>query len=146
MNATINYTEFLTRVIDIRKMVKEDDIYKIFKQIDENDSGTISHIDISKFFKRQGKEKNNGWAELFFTHMTQKKNSEPGKSLLSRYDEEETKNEDPSRVTYNTFAKFLFSRTTEIDYPNVSLIFRHFVKIGIFKKAEIFSLDVWNRS
>ena len=74
--------------------------------------------------------------------MTQKKNSEPGKSLLSRYDEEETKNEDPSRVTYNTFAKFLFSRTTEIDYPNVSLIFGHFVKIGIFKKAEIFSLDV----
>lgn len=50
----IKYSEFLLRIVDIRKEVKHEDIYQAFKRIDVDESGTINVKDLQDFLKRKG--------------------------------------------------------------------------------------------
>jgi calcium-dependent protein kinase len=54
LDATINYSQFIAKAINIRKEIKEDDIKKVFNQLDHNNSGTITKENLGNFFKRKG--------------------------------------------------------------------------------------------
>jgi len=59
LNATLNYSQFLAKVIDVRKDIKDEHLQRIFKQIDSENSGAISQKTLDKFFKRKGFESAN---------------------------------------------------------------------------------------
>lgn len=50
---TINYTEYLAKMVDVRTMIKNDDLRKIFKQLSSDNSGYINEKDIDTFLKRK---------------------------------------------------------------------------------------------
>lgn len=51
---TLNYTDFLAKVIDIRTVFSEEDIINTFKHFDTSNSGEINIHDISKHMNRRG--------------------------------------------------------------------------------------------
>lgn len=50
----LDYTDFLTKVIDVKQVFTDEDIINTFKYFDTTNSGTISHNDISAFMGRKG--------------------------------------------------------------------------------------------
>lgn len=52
----INYSDFLLRVVDIKKEVKAEDIANAFFHLDASESGKICATDLQKFLKRRGDE------------------------------------------------------------------------------------------
>ena len=52
----INYTDFLTKVIDIEEVFTEEDIIGTFKYFDSTNSGAISVSDISNHMSRKGED------------------------------------------------------------------------------------------
>ena len=53
---TMDYTDFLTKVIDFKTVFKEEDVINAFKHLDSDNKGAISVDDISKLMHRRGEE------------------------------------------------------------------------------------------
>lgn len=53
---TINYTDFLAKVIDIKEVFTEEDIINTFKYFDQKNSGAINADDISSYMHRKGED------------------------------------------------------------------------------------------
>jgi Ca2+-binding EF-hand superfamily protein len=53
-DATISYSDFLTKVINFRKEISEDDVKKAFEQLDVDGSGKIGENDINSLLQRRG--------------------------------------------------------------------------------------------
>ncbi|CAI2385645.1 unnamed protein product [Moneuplotes crassus] len=52
----IHYSDFLLRIVDIKKEIKAEDIANAFFHLDTSDNGKISADDLLKFLKRRGDE------------------------------------------------------------------------------------------
>lgn len=52
----IEYSDFLLRIVDLRKEIKAEDIANAFFHLDSQKTGKIRPIDLQKFFKRRGEE------------------------------------------------------------------------------------------
>ena len=53
---TIDYTDFLTKVIDVQQAFTEEDMINTFKYFDSTNSGAISINDISNHMSRKGED------------------------------------------------------------------------------------------
>lgn len=53
-NLKINYSDFITRVVDISKEVQQDDLIKAFQHFDSDNSGKITKEDLKNLMKRKG--------------------------------------------------------------------------------------------
>jgi len=51
---TIKYSDFLLRIVDIKKEIKPEDIANAFTQIDVDNSGKIDTKDLQNYLKRRG--------------------------------------------------------------------------------------------
>lgn len=54
-NVTISYSDFLTKVISMRKIISEKEVENVFKQLDTDKSGKIGVSDLNSFMERKGK-------------------------------------------------------------------------------------------
>lgn len=50
----INYSDFITRVVDITREVEQDDLIKAFQHFDSDGSGKITKDDLKNLMKRKG--------------------------------------------------------------------------------------------
>jgi Ca2+-binding EF-hand superfamily protein len=55
-NLKIQYSDFLLRIVDIKKEIKCEDILTAFNHLDTDKSGTIGAKDLKCFLKRRGEE------------------------------------------------------------------------------------------
>lgn len=55
-NSKINYSDFLTRVVDINSEVNDFDIESAFKHLDTDGTGKITKENMILFFKRKGED------------------------------------------------------------------------------------------
>lgn len=56
MDAKISYSDFLTKVINVRKEIKESDVQKVFEQLDRDKKGKIEAKDLASYLHRKGRE------------------------------------------------------------------------------------------
>lgn len=54
MDAKISYSNFLTKVINVRKEISEAAVKKAFEQLDKDNKGKIDAKDLTSFLKRKG--------------------------------------------------------------------------------------------
>ena len=54
MDTTISYSDFLTKVINIRREIREEDVQKAFDQLDVDKSGKIGTGDLTNLIQRRG--------------------------------------------------------------------------------------------
>jgi calcium-dependent protein kinase len=54
--ATVSYTDFLSKVINVKREIKEEDVRKAFEQLDADKSGKIEVDDINSLLQRRGNE------------------------------------------------------------------------------------------
>lgn len=54
MDANISYSDFLAKVINVRKEISEDAVQKAFEQLDVNHKGKIDAKDLTSFLQRKG--------------------------------------------------------------------------------------------
>lgn len=57
-NLKINYSDFITRVVDITREVEHDDLIKAFQHFDSDNSGKITKEDLKNLMKRKGENLN----------------------------------------------------------------------------------------
>ena len=56
MDAVVTYSDFLTKVVDIRKEINDDDVKKAFEHFDKDGSGKIDMKDMHSLIQRRGHE------------------------------------------------------------------------------------------
>ncbi|CAI2359090.1 unnamed protein product [Moneuplotes crassus] len=102
LDSKISYSDFLNSVINIKKEVREEDIQKVFDQLDMDRSGRINYNDLCSFIQRRGDE--NVTAETLFQEidMSQNMDTEQDVSFLS-----ESKGEDRKEISFSTFKNFM---------------------------------------
>lgn len=116
LDATINYSEFVAKVINAKKELSDIEIMQVFNHIDEEASGVISYQNLTKYYQRKGKQSYEDVVSEFFL----KANIE--KKAKSRREAElfgEIKH-DKDRMSYNTFREFVLSKSVVSFYISFS--------------------------
>lgn len=138
-DSTINYSQFLSKVIDVRMHINEEDLRKVFQQINNDESGVLSKSKLDNFFKRKGYDKNDECADKAYAEI---KNQTTSSVYLEKDDFKNRKtlgsalNEENKEITYTSFIKFVTKdEKTKVEKP--ALLVQNIPKV-IFMSAQIF--------
>lgn len=103
MSTKISYSDFLTKVVNIRKEIKEEDVKKAFEQLDVDKSGKIEARDLNSFLQRRGNEEID--AKVIFNEI----DKDPENSKLNETDVNDTSYDTTQReeIGYGTFKEYL---------------------------------------
>jgi len=94
-NLKINYSDFMTRVVDITREVEHDDLVKAFQHFDSDNSGKITKEDLKNLMKRKGENLSDDEIE----------------ELLHQVDscaEEDSKSNDRTEINFDTFKNYIY--------------------------------------
>lgn len=120
-DATISYTDFLTKVINVRNEIREEDIQKAFDQLDVDRSGKIEESDINSLLKRRGHEGMKAASLL--------QEVDNSKNLIKKETQETSgaftdQPADRNEIGYETFKDYIFGDGDDVsefsDYTNGS--------------------------
>eukprot|EP00343_Euplotes_focardii_P006457 CAMPEP_0205811704 /NCGR_PEP_ID=MMETSP0205-20121125/15964_1 /ASSEMBLY_ACC=CAM_ASM_000278 /TAXON_ID=36767 /ORGANISM="Euplotes focardii, Strain TN1" /LENGTH=108 /DNA_ID=CAMNT_0053091261 /DNA_START=324 /DNA_END=650 /DNA_ORIENTATION=- len=53
-DATISYSDFLSKVINLKQEISEENVHKVFEQLDTDKSGKIEYNDLKSLIQRRG--------------------------------------------------------------------------------------------
>jgi Ca2+-binding EF-hand superfamily protein len=111
----MNYSEYLTKVVKARKEINEDNLKKIFQQLDHNNTGIITQEDLERFYKRKGVETFEPAVQEFFNEAREIKSS-TSTNMKSQFDPNASQRESEmfqsldmhesphcNRISYDTF-------------------------------------------
>lgn len=105
----IKYSEFLLRIVDIRREVRAEDIFGAFSRIDSDGTGTIDAKDIQNFLLRKG----NGVTEKEAAEMIKAVDSKISRTTSGetkrkeKDDEPDQPKKTPKELDYVMFKKYL---------------------------------------
>lgn len=94
---TINYSDFLTRVVDITKEIEHDDLLKAFQHFDSDNSGKITKEDLKNMMKRKGEDMTDDEIEKLIQQVD---------SSLSK--EGKLNNPNRTEINFDTFKNYIY--------------------------------------
>jgi Ca2+-binding EF-hand superfamily protein len=121
LDATISYSDFLTKVINVRREISEEDVQKAFDQLDVDKSGKIEEGDLTSLLQRRGHEHIK--AQTLMHEID-------GKNILMANNESEASDNfteqiiDRNEIGFGTFKDYIFGDMDDVseysDYTNGS--------------------------
>lgn len=115
-NLKIKYSDFLLRIVDIKKEVKAEDIANAFKHLDTDGSGKIDAKDLQSFLRRRGED----ITEEEASAMIRKAETKVSSLSMELRDKKTTYGSDdkfdtnvPQEIDYPMFKKYLLSTSPE---------------------------------
>jgi Ca2+-binding EF-hand superfamily protein len=116
LDATINYSQFVAKVINAKKEISDIEIKQVFNQIDEEASGVINYQNLTKYYQRKGKQSYEDVVSDFFqkAYIQKKTESKRESELFGEM------KHDKDRMSYNTFRDFVLSKSVvsiQISFP-----------------------------
>lgn len=117
MDTFITYSDFLTKIINVRREIKESDVHKAFEQLDVDKSGKIDHKDLNSLLQRRGHD--------HLKASTLLDEVETSKMLLSGSAEDsdligERANTRRNDISYGTFKQYILGDGEVSDYSDMT--------------------------